>query len=179
MMTSETAHGPYPYAGIPWFSTVFGRDGLITALQLLWVQPALARGVLGHLAANQATVDEPERDAQPGKILHEVRHGEMAARMEVPFGALLRQPRRDAALRHPGRGLLPADGGSGTSSSSCGRTSSARWPGSTVRPTPMATASSSTRDAAPIGLAHQGWKDSNDAVFHADGVAGRGTDRAV
>ena len=60
------------------------------------------------------------------------------------------------------------------SSSSSGRTSSARWPGSTVRPTPTATDSSSTRDAAPTGLAHQGWKDSDDSVFHADGRLAEG-----
>ena len=59
MMTSETADGPFPYAGVPWFSTVFGRDGIITAFQMLWVQPTLARGVLKHLAALQATDDDP------------------------------------------------------------------------------------------------------------------------
>ncbi|HEX5149417.1 MAG TPA: glycogen debranching N-terminal domain-containing protein [Candidatus Limnocylindrales bacterium] len=74
----------YVAAGVPWFSTLFGRDSIITALQSLAVRPSLAVEMLTVLAAYQATEDDPTRDAEPGKILHELRTGEMARAGELP-----------------------------------------------------------------------------------------------
>jgi glycogen debranching enzyme len=74
----------YVAAGVPWFSTLFGRDALITAYEALAFRPQLAIETLTVLAAHQATTDDPWRDAQPGKILHELRTGEMAGAGELP-----------------------------------------------------------------------------------------------
>jgi len=86
VLTTALSTGLYPYAGIPWFSTPFGRDGIITAWQMLWLDPSLAKGVLTYLAGRQATAMSAFGDAAPGKIMHETRRGEMAALKEIPFG---------------------------------------------------------------------------------------------
>ncbi len=76
--------GPFPSAGIPWFTAPFGRDALITAIQSLMLGPELAYGTLRYLAAHQAKEDEPFKDSEPGKILHEVRFGELARLGQIP-----------------------------------------------------------------------------------------------
>ncbi|UGY91332.1 glycogen debranching N-terminal domain-containing protein [Streptomyces gobiensis] len=79
-----------PAAGVPWFLALFGRDALMTSLFALPYRPSLATATLPALAATQATAEDakdPARIAQPGKIVHEVRHGELAHFGQVPFGS--------------------------------------------------------------------------------------------
>ncbi|MEI5010795.1 glycogen debranching N-terminal domain-containing protein [Streptomyces sp. PmtA] len=75
-----------PAAGVPWFLTLFGRDSLLTSYFALPYRPGLAEATLPALAATQATGHDPARVAEPGKIVHEIRHGELAHFRQVPYG---------------------------------------------------------------------------------------------
>ena len=169
MMIRGNPEGGYPYAGVPWFSTVFGRDALVTAMQCLWAAPWIAESVLKYLALHQAVDVIPRQEAEPGKILHEMRHGEMANLNEVPFslyyGSVDSTP---LFILLAGMYLDRTDDRS---------VLEAIWPNILAALDWIDQYGDADHDGfveyqarSQKGLIHQGWKDSHDAVFHSDGT---------
>ena len=173
LLTTELPTGPFPYAGIPWFSTPFGRDAIITSLQNLWLDPALARGVLSYLAHTQAKESSSFKDSAPGKIMHETRKGEMTALGELPFGQYY------GGIDTTPLFIMLA----GAYADRTGELEliDTLWPALVAALDWAESVIDSSEHALLVyargegtGLANQGWKDSEDSIFHADGRMAKG-----
>ncbi|HVI15129.1 MAG TPA: glycogen debranching N-terminal domain-containing protein [Pseudolabrys sp.] len=162
-----------PAAGLPWFVAPFGRDSLLVSLQNMLIYPEFARGSLEILGALQAKEDEPYRDAEPGKILHELRYGELAHFKLIPhtpyYGTADATPlyliTLNAAWRATGdTGLLEqhlqtAEG--------C-----LAWIDKYGDRDGDGFQEYQTR--SPVGYENMAWKDSGDAVMYTDGSLVKG-----
>jgi glycogen debranching enzyme len=173
MMNTQTHVGLYPYAGVPWYCAPFGRDGIVTAFECLWANPDMARGVLAFLASTQATRVSPEEDAEPGKIVHEMRKGEMAALNEIPFGQYYGSV--DATP------LFVVLAGAYYERTGDVQFLDAIWPNIEAALHWIDDYGDKDHDGfveyfrcSHSGLSNHGWKDSKDSIFHANGTLAQG-----
>lgn len=172
-MVTKTEHGLYPYAGVPWYSCPFGRDGIITAMQTLWMDPEISKGVLKFCAHFQATTENDFQDAEPGKIFHEKRGGEMANLGEVPFkiyyGTIDATP------------LFVVLAGMYFERTHDVELMKELWPNIEAAlgwmdkyGDPDGDGFLEYRKKSEKGLANQGWKDSSDSIMYEDGTLAEG-----
>ncbi|GIO13457.1 amylo-alpha-1,6-glucosidase [Cohnella xylanilytica] len=168
VLLSDFGFGPITVAGLPWFAVPFGRDSLIAALQMLPLDPATSLGTLRMMAAFQGKEIDPWKDEQPGKIMHELRAGELSRSGQVPFA-----PYYGSIDSTPLFLLLAAE--------------YVHWTGDLASVEPLLPTleralewidSYGDRDGdgfveyfqeSAKGIANQGWKDSEDSVVHKDG----------
>jgi glycogen debranching enzyme len=172
-LLTPTLHGNLVAAGIPWFVAPFGRDALLTCHQTLMLNPDLTRATLEVLAAFQADEVDEWRDAEPGKILHELRQGELAGAGVIPhtpyYGSIDSTPLWLLLLgtyhRWTGdlefcRKLLPNAERALDWIANYGDTDGDGF--------------LEYQRSSPRGLVNQGWKDSHDSVGHVDGKLAEG-----
>lgn len=166
MLVERYPTGLYPTAGLPWFAVPFGRDGLITALQMMATNPEVARGVLRYLAAHQGQRIDKDREEEPGKILHEVRSGEVVERglwPDILYGTIDATPLFLCVLSE----AFDWTGDSGILEE--------LWPAAEAALAWCEKFGDRDGDGYieyPGGRArNQGWKDSDDSLHHVDGSA--------
>lgn len=168
MQTADAEGNVFIDAGVPWFSTLFGRDSLITAYQAIALNPDLAKGTLLKLAELQGTKVDPWRDEEPGKILHEVRFGELAAVGDIPhtpyYGSIDSTPLWLVVYGHMWRWTGDRE------------LLEKLWPNALRALEWIDSYGDADGDGyveyirkSEGGLDNQGWKDSFDGILHEDG----------
>ena len=167
----------YLAAGVPWFATLFGRDAIIAAYESIAFQPELAVATLEVLAARQAVADDPQTDAEPGKILHEIRTGEMARTGELPFASYY-----GSVDSTPLWLILLGETHDWTGDDDL---VARLWPNALAALDWIDRYGDLDGDGfveyrrrAELGLINQGWKDSTDAIRDRDGGTAETADRA-
>ncbi|MGB6229094.1 MAG: amylo-alpha-1,6-glucosidase [Litorimonas sp.] len=166
MLQFRTDRGPYLSAGLPIFGNPFGRDAIIASLMLVDHAPEMLRTVLLFLADRQGKEDDPFREEEPGKILHEIRRGELSRTNAIPFGRYFGSVDSTPLFLMAVGGYLKATGDKAVVAAleaNCRR--ALAWMQTYIGQ----DGGFATFESSGSGLTVQSWKDSPDSMVHADG----------
>lgn len=167
MLLLSTEQGPYPAAGLPWFSCIFGRDALIASHMLLGWRPDVCRSVLDRLAFEQGQATDVFREEEPGKIIHEARRGELSRIGKIPFGRYYGSVDATPLFVSVLGDLVARTG----DTAQVGQMRHAWEPAIHWLEAHRAETGDLVAFApSGSGLAIQSWKDSPDSMNHADGT---------